>query len=259
MAQMLDCDEREGRMRNLAIDSMGQNADAVTRRHVAQRRVAKRLCEAPGCAPATLGPRPRLAEPGSRLCGGCRAALARDLASLPALHAECGSALAHCSPRAIERVTGSPAGGIELNDDAVEARSAIGRLLASWSARVVDERGVARPSARGHVALARFLIRHLDWLVAHPAAGQMAGELRRLARDAHQVSRRDLAPRRVELGSCVHPGCEAVMSSSAPAADAHARMQVTCEAGHSWPPDQWLILARRIEGLDPAERAYAAS
>jgi hypothetical protein len=182
-----------------------------------------------------------------------------DLASLPKLHAECGRALAHCSPRTMERVTGSPAGGIELNDDAVQARSAIGRFLVRWSGRVVLERGVARPSARGHAALATFLGQHVDWLLAHPAAGQLAGELRKLARDAHQASRRDLAPRRVELGSCVHPGCDSVMSSSTPVGGVHSSMQVTCEAGHSWAPDQWLILARRIERLDRTEPTCAAS
>ena len=248
-------------MRDLAIGRGEQDAAAARTGQVARRLVDERLCESPGCASATLGRRShsRLAEPGSRLCGGCRTGLEHDLASLPKLHAECGRALAQCSPRMIERVTGSPAGGIELNDDAVQARSAIGRFLVRWSGRVVLERGVARPSARGHAALVTFLAQHVGWLVAHPAAGQLAGELRTLARDAHQASRRDLAPRRVELGSCVHPGCNGVMSSSAPAAGVHAGMQVTCEAGHSWAPDQWLILARRIERLDPAEPACAAS
>jgi hypothetical protein len=249
-------------MRNFAIDSGEQIADALSTRHVAtQGLVDERLCQSPSCTAATLGQRSRsrLAAPGSRLCAGCRTGLEHDLASLPRLHAECGGALAHCSPRAVERVTGSPAGGIELNDDAVQARSAIGRFLVRWSGRVVIERGVARPTTRGHAALAAFLVQHVDWLVAHPGAGQMAAELRKLCRDAHQASRKDLAPRRVELGSCVHPGCKSVMSSSVPAAGVHASMQVTCEAGHSWPPDQWLILARRIERLDPAERASAAS
>src|SRR5262249_52502161 len=140
--------------------------------------------------------------------------------------------------------------------DAVEARAAIVRLLGRWSARLVTERGVRHPGTRRIGVLSRFLIRHVDWLAAHPGAGTFAGELRCLVRAAHDAADNNPAADRVEVGTCVDPHCDrAVVMTVSPAAGATVR----CEAGHVWPPNQWLALARRLGRLGRSTPVQAAS
>lgn len=225
-------------------------------RAMSRRRCESNHCVRPGCG---ANPQPRLATPGARLCQACKENLRRDLVSMPRLHVECEGALVYSAPRGTERVAGSGKTGIALNGDAVEARSAIARVLVGWSSRVVRERRVSRPTERGISALAQFLVNHLDWLVTLPAAGMLAGELRELARVAHLAAQQAAVPRRVGLGLCVHPGCESPMFSTTPDTDAPVDARVSCDSGHSWGPHQWLLLARRTGHLDLSAQQRGAS
>jgi hypothetical protein len=122
--------------------------------------------------PAPDGPRRcaasrchRTSRTGSRLCAGCRDRLAERLRELPARY----GALAPSRPP-----------GVPPSAHAAEARSAVRGVLAAWAHVVVGGRTVARP-ARSVAGLAGFLHRHVDWLGAHPAAGEIADELGDLA------------------------------------------------------------------------------
>lgn len=236
-------------------------ADSAPRTGSLGSTMSWRRCESNHCVRPRSGvnPQPRLATPGARLCRACKENLRRDLVSMPRLHVECEGALTYSAPRGTERVTGSGKTGIALNADAVEARAAIARVLAGWSSRVVRERRVSRPTERGIASLARFLVNHLDWLVTLPAAGVLAGELHELATAAQLAAQKDAAPRRVELGLCVHPGCESPMFSKTPDTDARVDTRVSCDSGHSWGPHQWLLLARRTGHLDLSAQRRGAS
>ena len=112
------------------------------------------------CAAARCG---HAAALRSRLCAACRDGLAAQLRDLPARYA------------ALDRRTP----GTPLPSRAVEARSAIRGVLASWAHLVVNGRAVPRP-IRSVDGMAEFLHRHVDWLGAHPAVAEIMGELAEL-------------------------------------------------------------------------------
>jgi len=99
----------------------------------------------------------------SRLCAACRDALAAQLRDLPARYAALD-----------QRTPGTP-----LPPHAVEARSVIRGVLASWAHVVVNGRAVPRPM-RSVAGMAEFLHRHIDWLGAHPAVAEILGEIAEL-------------------------------------------------------------------------------
>ncbi|MFF7381173.1 hypothetical protein ACIP4Q_36640 [Streptomyces massasporeus] len=202
------------------------------------------LCEAVHCRRDRQSgtPQPRTAASGQRLCLVCRARLKEDLVRLPGLYDGCGEVLSPARPAITERVSsGRSRQGIRLNEAALQARGDMVPVLASWAGAIVAERGVSAPPRREVHALAAFLARHLDWLAAHPAAGECAGEVRRVT----NVARSALAPRPTlpqELGSCPVTDCE---ESVRTARGADARHVVRCGAGHVLPPDRWLLLSGR--------------
>jgi hypothetical protein len=103
----------------------------------------------------------RAARTRSRLCGPCHDGLAALLSELPGLY----TAIEH------SRAPGTP-----LPARAVEARSAIRGVLASWAHVVVGGRAVPRP-VRSVTEMAGFLHRHVDWLGAHPAVAEIVAEI----------------------------------------------------------------------------------
>lgn len=114
-----------------------------------------RQCAAPCChADAALR---------SRLCVACRDALAAQLRDLPSRYAALD-----------QRTPGTP-----LPHYAVQARSVIRGVLASWAHVVVNGRAVPRP-VRSVAGLAEFLHQHIDWLGAHPAVAEIMGEIAEL-------------------------------------------------------------------------------
>ncbi|QNP67897.1 hypothetical protein [Streptomyces genisteinicus] len=200
------------------------------------------LCEAGHCRRDRRSGefQPRTAAPGQRLCQVCRDRLRDDLGSLPALYEDCGEVLSPARPGITERVSsGRARQGIRLNEAALQARGDMIPVLASWAGTVIAERRVGGPSRREAGPLAAFLARHVDWLAAHPAAGECAAEVRR----AVNVARSALEPRPAvpqELGPCPVGDCpERVLTVRGPG-QTHA---VRCTAGHVLPPDRWLLLS----------------
>ncbi|MFC7310676.1 OvmZ protein [Streptomyces monticola] len=145
-----------------------------------------------------------------------------------------------------ERVSGSRARGIVLDDRAMTVRAELAEVLASWARLVVDERQVPGPGGPGVVALVRFLGRHLDWLAAHPAAADLGEELARLLQSFDTLIGSG-AMRRIPLGDCPRQDCTGTLYGvPATAGRDAAPGRVTCESGHLLPPQHWLLAADRM-------------
>jgi hypothetical protein len=125
-------------------------------------------------------------------------------------------------------------------------------VLASWCELVVDERGVAGPRTRAIEQLAAFLVSQLRWLAAHPAVADFAAEIAELVAAAQRVVAAD-ASGGVELGMCTEPNCGQAVRAVSRAAGS-ARGQVSCDAGHTWQPHEWLLLGLEY-GSYPAHAA----
>lgn len=206
--------------------------------------VTQTLCEAADCRRNQQSGKlePRVAAPGQRLCTHCRSRLREDLTSLPGLYDSCEDALTPTIPALTERVTsGRSRQGIKLNEAALQARADMLPVLASWAGVIISERGVAGPRQREARPLTAFLRLHLDWLAAHPAAAECAGEIRRVANIARSAIRpmpvvqRDLGP--CPMSDCTEHVRVSVRDDSRP--DAHGALR----GKHAVPPSQWLMLS----------------
>lgn len=154
-----------------------------------------------GCQPAR-------AADGLYLCGRCARLLERDPWEAARLYVDLGQVLAGGSSTG-ERGPGGRSTGVELHPVAVEARGAIRSTLAGLCRIVAEERGLALPDDTP-VAMARFLSRHAQWLAAHRAAGEFAGELRDVATDGR--SKRvayAVSSDRTLIGLCNQPRADA--------------------------------------------------
>lgn len=212
-----------------------------------RRATVTTACTGAGCRRReAAGQAVRRAARGTALCLPCRERLMRELRGLPALYAECARRLDISAGPDRDRVSGGSLPGLPLNTAAVEARSAIVSVLASWSATVAEQRGIGAPR-RAVEQLAGFLLRHTDWLAAHPAAGEFSQEVARLARGAARVV--DLAPnRRVPIGGCVEDGCPGRLTAAVRPDRPGVPAEITCDAGtgHRWMGHQWLRLSRLL-------------
>ena len=211
--------------------------------------LATDLCQAKQCDAYEVdtGPSHRT-QGGQRLCRRCLTRTRRLLADLPALFDACAHEL---SPRSrssytTERVAGTGVLGIELKEDALNARAWVLNILRLWTRLVVDELGVPFEDVPSVSNLARFLGRHADWLAKHPAAGDFADELVETAVRVRRVV--DANPvRRVVLGACVDADCGGVLLAHLRQRDELLPSEIRCSGEHGWRPDQWLLLGRRIK------------
>jgi hypothetical protein len=186
------------------------------------------------------------AKVGLRLCRACHDRLKAGLAGLPDLYAGCEQALTGSRYQLIEWVSGWRPSGIVLDDAAVTVRADMVAVLASWAGLIASERGVPAPRQQREIGrLVAFLTEHLDWLSAHLAAGDFAGEVADLTRAAQNVISPDTAMY-VKLGPCEQPGCGKPVFVRIGAADQALPDQVSCEAGHGVPPERWLLRSREL-------------
>lgn len=191
--------------------------------------------DVPGC-------RPRVA-PGLEICAECRDQAEEHLVDLPVLYEMCAYELDLRRPAPRERVSGYRPHGIVLRDTVVAVRADIQGVLTSWCGLVTSERGVLGPDQLSVRQLTRFVAVHLNWLTRHPAAPDLVDELADLFGAAREVLRPPDEQRRV-LGPCAHPGC-GLMVLAHPGPDNGAADRVSCEAGHVWRPEHWLLLRGR--------------
>lgn len=179
-----------------------------------------------------------------QLCADCTERVARSLTALPGIYEECGRILDGSRTRRWEERTGGQAlRGMPLNTAAVEARSAIMQVLASWSGLTAEQRRVA-PPRREVRALAGFLLRQLDWLSGHEAVADLTQELAALMRAAaHMV---DTPPERsTPVGTCPMTGCGGTLAARA-APDCGQVSEVVCTSGdgHRWALHEWVTLSQ---------------
>ncbi|WP_225844528.1 hypothetical protein [Streptomyces sp. HPF1205] len=206
------------------------------------------LCVGHKCGTAPHGSRPRRsAAPGLRLCTTCYHDLKASLLELPEIYDDCESVLHPRRNPTLQRVSGSrQSTGIRLDEAAISARSGIVGFLASWAALVADERPAHRPAHRSPGALSDFLLTHLNWLLAHPTAADFAAEISEVTHHARRSAYTQPALR-IDLGECIHADCGAAMTTAPSARDGNRTREVSCTAGHTWQPHQWLLLSRQIQ------------
>ncbi|MFI0421279.1 hypothetical protein [Spongiactinospora sp. 9N601] len=168
---------------------------------------------------------------------------------MPGLYKECERMLTPAHTGLTERISSTRSStGITLDETVVEARGRMRDTLSSWCALAAEGCGVPAPAERDVPALAGFLAGRLDWLAAHPAAGEFAEEIAELAEGANEA----LDPRRGRargLGPCPRPGCTAVVALRP---DSGGR--VGCGSGHVWQPHEWLSLSSRLARPERHER-----
>lgn len=198
-------------------------------------------CAAPRCGRSGDA---RLAVPGTRLCPICQQRLDGHLAGLPRQYARAAGMLTSAHRRG-ERVRGTGTPGIPLHFAAVEARAALESLLSCWAQLVVDERQVAAPR-RVVADMAAFLRLHQNWLVAHPAAGDLVEEVGAVYR-RFQSMLETVEPRQVALGPCPAAECTGVLTAalrSAGGGGEGSDVRCSYDADHYWPVQSWGLLRR---------------
>lgn len=188
-----------------------------------------------------------------RFCKTCYQQVEAEIKDLPRVYNGLVQAMLPSPQRPFQRLKSvRNASGIKINEDASSGRSEILGFLRSWSALVADECSVQRPASHDCGSLTLFLLKHLDWLLTHPAAGDFEEEAYALTMRIRQVA--DATPIQFDIGPCVRPGCEArlfaVQSSSS------GKYEVSCASGHVWQVNQWLQLYRQLQGYD---ELYATS
>ncbi|SHN06625.1 hypothetical protein [Actinacidiphila paucisporea] len=186
--------------------------------------------------------RPHRLAAGHRLCPVCGERVGTTLRALPRLYAACEDALGPALGGFRQRVSGSRSMGMALNERAMDARSDMVTVLASWSDMVVGERRASAPRGRTVRDLATFVAAHLGWLLAHPAADDFVSEIVTVEKAARQAVDAGPAPR--ELGRCPEPECTSPVRSSAQPGEVFA---VSCGVGHVLSPQQWLRFGRRAD------------
>jgi hypothetical protein len=122
---------------------------------------------------------------------------------------------------------------------------AIESILSSWAKLVADERGIRSRGATDSkvTRLTRFLLTHLDWIAAHPAAPDFVQEVHDLAATARRSCQfiEDLS--NSLLHECVIPGCPGKLGVHV---GSRGEPQVGCELGHAWTAEEWLLLGRQL-------------
>jgi hypothetical protein len=106
--------------------------------------------------------------------------------------------------------------------------------------------------------MAGFLVAHLDWLLAHQTAADFAAEISEIAHHARRSAYTQPALR-MDLGQCIHSGCAAAMTTAPSVRDGRRTREVSCTAGHSWQPHQWLLLSRQIQQTRQHPRGTAGA
>jgi hypothetical protein len=171
--------------------------------------------------------------------------MADHLARLPQMYAVCEDELEVHRQDPIRVTGGNRPTGICLNDEAVTVRGDVVAVLTSWCDLIARERGVTGPRSRDVRRLASFVEGDLDWLATHAVAADFAEEITGLVRSVRRV----LDPaqvRTIDLAPCPREGCDHVVRASISLVQHRLPPQVSCDAGHDFPPREWLNLSGRL-------------
>ena len=179
-----------------------------------------------------------------QFCENCYRRVEAELKDLPRIYNGLVQVMLPSPQLPFQRVKSMPsASGIKINEDASSGRSEILGFLRSWSALVADECSVRKPASRDCDSLTSFLLRHLNWLLAHPAAGDFEEETYALTTRLRPIT--DGAAAQFDIGPCVQPGCDARLFAAQSASN--GKYEVNCAAGHAWQVNQRLQLYRRLQ------------
>jgi len=130
-------------------------------------------------------PRPRWTDDGDLLCRRCATLLEQRLAELPArrdaLRAVLGG-LQGAVSAGNKPTKGTPP--VPLNIAAHDHLTLMQATVVSWVLMVAEERDLRGPDRNDLTVLTGWLLHQLPWLLAHPAVGDLADEVRDLSRVA---------------------------------------------------------------------------
>ncbi|MFC5721593.1 hypothetical protein ACFP1Z_15585 [Streptomyces gamaensis] len=183
---------------------------------------------------------------GSALCIPCAGQVEHHLRALPDLHREC----LHHMPSAAWRRNPTKVSGSRkqdhLNVAAFDARNNALAVLDSWSELTAEKLGVAAPTC-SVPHLVRFLLDHLEWLVAQPAAADFADEVEGLHRELLDVVEPEDGGLSPFAGKCVVDGCAGTIQPSSHRTGNAGRTSIGCSFGHAWEIREWLILRHLMD------------
>ena len=112
---------------------------------------------------------------------------------------------------------------------------------------VIEERHLTTWPADTVPAMATWLTPHINWLAAHEIAPDIATEYAQLKSEAHRVAY-PAKTRRWFLSPCVEENCDGALMVTIRSDDDLLPSAITCDktTEHTWEPNQWLALGRRI-------------
>jgi hypothetical protein len=186
---------------------------------------------------------------GLRLCASCRKLLATHLVSLPQMYQACEDELEVHRQHPIRVVGNRRPAGICLNEETVAVRDNVVGVLVSWRDMIAEERGVIGPKGRDVRKLASFVETYLDWLATHVVAADFVEEITGLVRSVKRVLNPAQA-RTIDLVPCPREGCGQMVRASISTAQRRLPPQVSCGAGHTWQPGEWLDLSRQLDPMN---------
>ncbi len=186
------------------------------------------------------------AAAGSVLCVPCIRQVEGSLRTLPGLYQESLHNVSPISRRLSQTKVSGSRSRDHLNLTALDARHNILAILESWSGFVAEKLGKAAPQ-RGVAQMARFLLTHLEWLTAQPAAADFADEMEALR--AELLCTVDPGPGdfRALITDCFVDNCPGTISTSSQSVPAAGRGSIGCSSGHTWDMHEWITLRPLME------------
>jgi hypothetical protein len=166
---------------------------------------------------------------------------------MPALYRELGQILSFRGIRPVHEPSYSSHGpGGLMNERLIDTRKNITDVIGSWACLVAEEKklSAAVRNTRSIDGLSVFLLRHLQWLSAHPAAADFVHEIDAVYSDGRSHHR---VPGIHDLGNqaCEAPGCGARLRIVTRTEGSQGPLVLRCDEGHSWKAEQWLELGAK--------------
>jgi hypothetical protein len=177
------------------------------------------------------------------MCTACWQQLARDLRSVPDLIADLETA---ASKQA--RLTPPGPGGLASERNpvgwgAADAAAALTNSLTTWARDISGGPYAWQTLLHPATVASRVLLADPNTVRAHPAAAELWADITgHIHRARATIDRHD---RHIDVGDC--PDCGGTLRAHLPAADDRPT-SINCltNPAHTWSPDQWLRLGRRI-------------
>lgn len=197
---------------------------------------------------------PQALEYGRHICQRCQNRLRKQLAELPALHQACQNALLGTRTTTADKIRHKAQPGLNLNQAAVAARTAIEAELHCWARIVIEERDIVDHPQPHLATLAAWLESQVDWMTRQAWAPEIA----RTINDTHHEARQAAYPlpvRRFTIPdhTCPHPDCDGqIVAYIRDDADLLPSVLMCSvipdepEQRHQWNTSEWMNLGRQL-------------